>query len=82
MQKDIVKVGLSEILFREISIPSDRFKHHNKELNTFSASHLINDCMMVLEGIKRGVNCPEHVLNQLIRNCKEWSQTDIEIEEL
>lgn len=82
MQENTVKLGISEILFREIDIPSDRYKHHNKELNNFSASQLITDCSIILENIKRGVNYPEEMLNKLIEGCKQWSQTNIEIIEL
>lgn len=74
------KIGISETLFREAII--DESLNKSDQIEVYSAFELINECMMILEGYQAGIQCPASILDQVIKDCKEWSQTNIETIEL
>lgn len=74
------KIGISETLFREAVI--DESLDRQSQIEEHSAFELINQCMMILEGYQAGIQCPASILNQVIKDCKQWSLTNIETVEL
>lgn len=74
------KIGISETLFREVVI--DESLDRQSQIEEYSAFELIQECMMILEGYQAGIQCPASILNQVIKDCKEWTITNTEIIEL
>lgn len=74
------KIGISETLFREVVI--DESADKQSQIEEYSAFELIQECTMILEGYQAGIQCPASILNQVIKDCKQWSLTNIETVEL
>ena len=74
------KIGISETLFKETKI--DESLDFLSQIEECSASTLIKRCMTILEEYQTGIQCPADILEQVIRDCKGWSHTNLETVEL